>query len=87
MLGVERLGRASSPLSACLGAAAPEEIKKCPGTVVVVVVLVVVDGDKLCLASEKTRGRKSTSNRLKTLPLERVWKLKKNKTSDFLFSK
>lgn len=39
MPAVERLGRASSLLSACFGAAAPEEIKKRPGSV-------VLDGDK-----------------------------------------
>ncbi|KAG7234613.1 hypothetical protein INR49_004453 [Caranx melampygus] len=53
MPGVERLGRASSPLSVWLKAAAPEEIKKCPGMVVV-----PVDGDELCLASEKRPERK-----------------------------
>ena len=40
MPAVERLGRASPPLSVWLRAAAPEEIKKCPG-----VVVVVLDGD------------------------------------------
>lgn len=55
MPAVERLGRASLPLSVWLRAAAPEEIKKCPG---VVVVAAVVDGDKLCLGSEKTIEKK-----------------------------
>ena len=50
MPAVGRLGRASPSLSVWLGAAAPEEIKKCPG-----VVMVVVDGDGLCLGSGKTR--------------------------------
>lgn len=50
MPAVGRLGRASPSLSVWLGAAAPEEIKKCPG--------VVVDGDGLCLGSGKTRGEK-----------------------------
>ncbi|KAK5852630.1 hypothetical protein PBY51_006482 [Eleginops maclovinus] len=54
MPAVERLGRASPPLSVWLGAAAPEEIKKCPGVVVLVLEEeVVVDWDKLCLNSEK----------------------------------
>lgn len=49
-----RLGRASPPLSVWLGAAAPEEIKKHPG---VVVVEVVVRWDKLCLGSENKREK------------------------------
>lgn len=61
MPAVERLGRVSPPLSVWLRAAAPEEIKKCPG---VVVVVVVVDWDELCFGSEKTGERKSTFERL-----------------------
>lgn len=61
MPAVERLGRASPPLSVWLRAAAPEEIKKCPGLVVV-----VVYGDELCPCSEKDERGRSTANGLKT---------------------
>lgn len=64
MPAVEGLGRASPPLSVWLRAAAPEEIKKWPGMAVEAVE--AVDGDELCLGSEKTRDRKSTFKRLRT---------------------
>lgn len=86
--GVERLGRASPPLSVWLGAAAPEEIKKCPG-MVVVVVLVVVDGDKLCLASEKDEGEKKYFRRTENSASERaveITKKKRKKTNQVIFS-
>lgn len=55
MPAVERLGRTSFPLSVWLRDAAPEEIKKRPG---MVVVKVVVDGDKLCIGFKKTGEKK-----------------------------
>lgn len=48
MLAVERLGRASFLLSVWFKAAAPEEIRKRPGMVVV-----VVDGDSFILCGDK----------------------------------
>lgn len=79
MPAVERLGRASPPLSVWLRAAAPEEIKKCPG----VVVVVLLDGDNICLGSEKKREKKyfeKTENSASERAMET-----KIKTSDFLF--
>lgn len=55
MPAVERLGRTFLPLSVWLRDAAPEEIKKRPG---MVVVKVVVDGDKLCIGFKKTGEKK-----------------------------
>lgn len=69
MPAVVRLGTAEPPLSLWLGAAPPEEIKKCPG------VVVTADGDEFCLSSENTGERKTT---LKNLP-------KGLQKKDFLF--
>lgn len=65
MPGVVGLGRVSPPLSAWLGAAAPEEMKKSPG-LVVEVVAVVEDGDRVCLALRHNnfRGTENSSSLL-----------------------
>ncbi|KAI9547316.1 hypothetical protein NQZ68_018539 [Dissostichus eleginoides] len=77
MPAVERLGRASPPLSAWLGAAAPEEIKKCPGVVVLVL------EEEVDLDSEKDESEKVLLERPKNSS-ERAVETKKT-TSDFLF--
>lgn len=59
MPAAEGLGTSSPPLSVWLRAAAPEEIKKCPG-----VLAVMSDRDQLGCGAEKTR-EKVLSKRLK----------------------
>lgn len=83
MPAVERLGRASPPLSVWLRAAAPEEIKKWPGVAAAAVAL--VDGDKLCLGSGKDEGEKKFFQTSENLASEKGYGNQKTKTSDFLF--
>lgn len=79
MPAVERLGRASPPLSVWLGAAAPEEIKKCPG-----VLVLVLEEEEVDVDSEKDESEKVLFERAKNSS-ERAVETKKNKRAIFSF--
>ena len=82
MPAVERLGRASPPLSVWLGAAAPEEIKKCPG-----VVVLVLEEEEVDLDSEKDESEKVLFERPKNSSEKELWKPRKQQQAIFSFFK